>query len=239
MIDKSPILITGIPRSGASMIAGILKLSGVFCGDVSLYPGSFENGSIYKFVEGAYLELMGCDILGQYPLPDKIDYLPLTWGKLISTYLVTEGYKGGMWMYKSSRITLLWKIWDHTFPKAKWILVRRRTGDIIQSCLKTGYMKAFKDEEIRKKIGVKTEEEGWLWMVHEYEKRFVEMIMSGIDCKVIWPDRMVYGDYQQIYEMLEWLGLPWKSEILTFLDPLLEKSRQIEKERRMKKWQTE
>ncbi|MGB4239665.1 MAG: hypothetical protein WBJ87_08685, partial [Candidatus Hydrothermia bacterium] len=83
------------------------------------------------------------------------------------------------------------------------------------------------------------EEEGWLWMVHEYEKRFVEMIMSGIDCKVIWPDRMVYGDYQQIYEMLEWLGLPWKSEILTFLDPLLEKSRQIEKERRMKKWQTE
>ena len=57
----------------------------------------------------------------------------------------------------------------------------------IGSCKKTGYMKAFKDIAKQTAVGVNTEEEGWLWWVHEYEKRFVEMITEGLDCKVIYP----------------------------------------------------
>jgi len=226
MIDKSPILITGIPRSGASMIAGVLNICGAFCGDVSLHKGSFENGGIMRMIEGSFLQSIGCDPMGQYPLPERIDYIPVGWHKLVVTQMISEGYKGGPWFYKSSRASLLWRIWHNAFPNAKWVIVRRRTGDVIQSCLKTGYMKAFKDENIRRKVGVNSESEGWLWMVHEYEKRFVEMIEEGLNCKIIWPERMVYGDYGQLYELLEWVGLKWKSEVLSFIDPLLDKSRQ-------------
>ncbi len=68
-------------------------------------------------------------------------------------------------------------------------------------------------------------EKGWIEWVRQYEQRFVEMITEGLNCKIIWPERMVYGDYQQLYELCEWLGLPWKSEALNFIDPLLWGSR--------------
>ena len=68
-------------------------------------------------------------------------------------------------------------------------------------------------------------EEGWIQMCREYDLRFVEMINAGLDCKVIWPHRMAYGDYEQIYELLEWLGVEWKSEILPWIDPKFSKVR--------------
>jgi len=51
------------------------------------------------------------------------------------------------------------------------------------------------------------------------------MITEGLNCKVVWPERMVQGNYQQMYETIEWLGLRWKSEVLTFIDPKLWKAR--------------
>jgi len=125
---------------------------------------------------------------------------------------------------------LIWPVWYHAYPRTKWVIVRRRTGDIIESCVKTGFMKAFKDENKRNAINVQSEEDGWLWWVHEYEKRFVEMITEGLDCKVVYPQRLVYGDYSQLYEMLDWLRLKWSPSIFNYIDPLLETSRKKEKE---------
>jgi hypothetical protein len=231
MIEQSPILVTGIPRSGASIIAGVINLCGAFGGDMSLHPGSYENGAIQQFIETPYLESIGADPMGQHPLPSEINNTPLNWQKLVDTQLLAEGYTKGAWMYKSARAALLWKVWNNAYPNAKWVIVRRRTGDIVQSCLKTGYMAAFISKDNRDAINVNTEEAGWLWWVHEYEKRFVEMITEGVNCKVVWPERMVNGDYRQMYEVLDWIGLPWKTQVLTFVDPLLWGSRN--KERRI------
>ena len=107
------------------------------------------------------------------------------------------------------------------------LIVRRRTGDVIQSCIKTGYMRIFKDPVIRSEFLFETEAEAWLWWVHEYEKRFVAMIESGLNCRIIWPERMVTGDYKQIYETIEWLGLKWNNNIPRIIDPLLNKSREV------------
>jgi hypothetical protein len=87
-------------------------------------------------------------------------------------------------------------------------------------------MNAFSDEGVREMVNVADEREGWLWWIHQHEQRFVEMIEAGVNCKQIWPERMVTGDYQQLYEVLDWVGLSWRSEILNFIDPLLWKSRQ-------------
>ena len=107
--------------------------------------------------------------------------------------------------------------WNQSFPKAKWVIVRRKTADIISSCLKTGYMKAYDNQE------------GWLEWVHIHEKLFAEMLEANIDYKEIWPERMAYGDFTQMQEVVEWLGLTWNTEIPKMVKPLLNNS--IQKER--------
>ena len=148
-------------------------------------------------------------------------------GKSINRVLVAQKGLGKPWMVKHSGLTRLWPVWNYAYPDAKWLIVRRRTGDVIQSCIKTGYMRIFKDPVIRSEFLFENEGQAWLWWVHEYEKRFVQMIEAGLNCRIIWPERMVTGDYQQIYETIEWLGLKWNNTIPSIIDPLLNKSREV------------
>lgn len=218
MIQKPPILITGIPRSGTSAIAAMINLCGAFGGNMSK-RGRFSNDTIQKIMVEPYLMRMGGDKKGQYPLP-KIILPDITWRSAIDGIMINEGYKGGIWMYKDSRLGLMWPVWNDAYKNARWVIVRRRTGDILNSCIKTNYMSGFGVEN-QKAVGASDEREGWLWMIHQYELRFVEMIQKGLNCKVIWPERMKQGNFQQMYELCDWLNLPWKEEALCFIDPLL------------------
>jgi len=219
MIEQAPILITGIPRSGASMIAAAINICGAFSGNMS-ERGRFCNDRIREEMVVPYLERMGGDKEGHYPLPSDVS-IPLDWKDKIDQIIVEEGYKDGPWMYKDSRLALSWKVWDNAYKNAKWVIVRRRTGDILHSCIETKYMTRFGWEKIRRAVNAKDERAGWLWMAHQYENRFVAMIQKGLNCKQIWPERMVQGDYQQIYELYDWLGLPWHDSALDFINPLL------------------
>jgi hypothetical protein len=146
--------------------------------------------------------------------------------------MIEQGYENGPWMYKGAKMCLHWPVWHYAFPNAKWIIVRRRTGDIIQSCLKTGFMRAFTNTANQRAVGAKNERDGWLWWVHQHEQRFIEMIQEeeGPNCKQIWPHRMIKGDYAQLYETIDWLGLKWNSDALSFIDPLLWHSRKTQKQ---------
>lgn len=230
MKEYSPILVTGAARSGSGMIAGTFVKCGAFGGVMTNKRGMYENDRIRDEIVKPYLRGNGVDALGQWPLPNTDNLqIPRQWKAEVEGILETQGYAGDKpWIYKDARITLTWPIWHYAFPNAKWVLVRRRTGDIIESCTKTAYMSAFKIDGVRKAVGVETEEEGWRWWVHENEKRFIEMIEAGVNVKVIWPERMVHGDYQQLYDTLDWLGLKWTSDILNFIDPLLWTSRKKE-----------
>ena len=207
----SPVFITGIERSGSSIIGRIVNLSGAFAGNIT---DMYENIQIKKLLD-SYYELLGVDKRGQYPLPDAGKLIiPTNWEQKVEGVVSTEMRMDRPWMLKGSRLCQIWPVWHYAFPNAKWIIVRRRPGDIIDSCLKTGYMTAFKEKE------------GWLGWVHTHEKIFVEMIEAGLNCKQIWPERMASGDYQQIQEMVEWLGLKWNDSIINEIDPLLYKSKQ-------------
>jgi hypothetical protein len=228
---KAPILITGIPRSGASMIAQAINICGAFGGTMTNKRGMFENDRIRDTIIKSYLQFCGVDEQGQYPLLKIEDspLIPTDFQNKVEKIIKEEGYREGQWMYKDSRIGWMWQVWHYAFPDAKWIIVRRRTGDITQSCIKTGYMKAFKEEKIRSEIGVVSEEQGWIWMAHQYEEKFKQMINEGLNWKIVWPERMMYGDYKQLYETLDWVGLKWKSEVLTVIDPLFLSVRQKER----------
>lgn len=226
-----PILITGAARSGTSMVAGVIKICGAFGGELSgatryNQRGMFENHRVRQGVVKPFLRQIGADHLGQWPLPDPNDMLiPTNWRDRVEAVFREQGYTGGAWFYKGAKMCLFWPVWHFAFPNARWIIVRRRTGDIARSCCKTGFMRAFNRDENRKAVGVSSEYDGWVWWVRQHERRFVEMIEAGLNVKIVWPERMVTGDYQQLYETLEWLGLPWKSEVLSFIDPKLWKAR--------------
>lgn len=239
-----PIFITGIERSGTTVIARIIESCGVYTGNVSemcenirikemvdqYYLNShIPTNSIFKMVQ--YKSSSKASLNSQYPLLNTKEIcIPVNWKYTIKDQLefeITKKQENRLWMYKSNRLCQMWPVWNYAFPNAKWIIVRRRTGDIIQSCLKIAYMNAFKDLQIQKAIGVNNEKEGWAWWVHEHEKLFVEMIEAGLNCKVIWPERMVNGDYSQIFEMLEWLGLKWNDDIIPLTNKLLWNSPQM------------
>jgi hypothetical protein len=216
MIEKSPIFITGADRSGSTLIARILQI-----GNINVFAGEtnnmLENIPIRKMMD----EFLMGDPNNQF-MPDTTQmYIPTDWSQRVKQSMQRQGLNNQSWMLKGALMTQLWPVWNYAFPNARWIIVRRRTGDIIQSCVKTGYMTLFKNTPNQLAVGAKSEEEGWLWWVHQYEIRFREMIESGVNCKVVWPERMVHGDYQQIYETLEWLNLPWSTDIVNVIDPLL------------------
>jgi hypothetical protein len=218
----SPILLTGIQRSGTTIIAKILSMCGASTGEVT---GMLEHRAIKAYVN-EYYDLIGAD--KQFPLPCTTQIpLPGNWVTAIQ-------YFGKFdlelpWMFKSSTNCQIWPVWNHAFPNAKWVIVRRRTGDIVSSCMKTAYMAAFKNPQNRDLIGVSSEQEGWLWWVHQHEKLFVEMIEAGLNCKIIWPERMANGDYSQIFEMLEWVGLQWNEKIVETISAMLYNSKQKER----------
>ena len=88
--------------------------------------------------------------------------------------------------------------------------------------MKTAFMTAFKNENTLKTVGLSTEREGWNWWIKQHDQYFINMIQSGLNVKVIWPDRIQKGDYSQIEEMLEWLGLSFdKEKIQKNIEPLL------------------
>lgn len=206
-----PIFVTGIERSGSSIVAKVIAACDVFIGDVTPMQ---ENTAIKHLIDHYYKEQLLIPENGQNPLPNT-RRLPEFLNLEVSIYnlLRDQGYNGlQSWMLKGFRIAQTWPIWDKTYPNAKWIIVRRRTGDIIQSCLKTGFMNAYSDQV------------GWLGWIHEHEKLFVEMIEKGLNCKIVWPERMVSGDYQQMQETIEWLGLQWNDSIQEKIQPLLKNS---------------
>ncbi len=226
-----PILITGAARSGTSLVAGVINMCGAFGGEMrgpnpNNPKGMFENVKIIQDIVKPYLRRLKVDPLGQFPLPQVGQLsIPINWRNQIERAIIEDGYTDGPWMYKGAKMCLMWPVWNYAFPNAKWIIVRRRTGDIVESCIKTNFMRAFNMESNQRAVHAQGEKEGWIWWVNQHEKRFVEMIEAGLNVKIVWPQRMVNGDYTQIYDTMDWLGLEWKSEVLSHIDPKLWKAR--------------
>ena len=148
----------------------------------------------------------------------------LNWEDKVSACLRNQNIPQSMpFFYKDSQITQLWKLWYFTYPKAKWIIVRRRTGDILNSLHETAYMIKFKNKKNIKLVGAVNEEEAWLWWVHEYEDRFRDLVEIGVDHKIVWPERMRDGDFEQMKEVVNWCGLKWNEEVEGIMQTLLNK----------------
>jgi hypothetical protein len=231
---KEPILITGAARSGTSMVAGVINLCGAFGGNMAganrnNQKGMFENVHVRQNIVRPYLKKLGVDSKAQYPLPNVNalqDFSELR--AFVKKTFIKQGYTGGDWMYKCPKMCLHWPVWHAAFPDAKWVIVRRKSEGIVNSCIRTGFMNAFDRSYIRKEVGVRNVAEGWQWWVRQHGKRFVEMFQADLNVKQVWPHRMIEGDFSELKGIIGWLGLEWKEqEVREFIEPKLYNSKGV------------
>ncbi len=215
-MGKQVTLITGAARSGTSMTAGIIDICGAFGGNTAgptpnNKKGMFENVRVRNDYIKPYLSAMGFDPMGQNPLPEISKLQPfLSLCKKIEDIFIEDGYKDGPWYYKGAKMCLIWPVFKNAFPDAKWIIVRRDDSGIVNSCLRTGFMKKHDTAA------------GWQSWVDVHKQRFIEMQTSGLKVREVWPSKFIANDYTEIKEVIEWLGLEWKDEeIKQFVDPKL------------------
>ena len=215
----NPIFITGCARSGTSMTAGVINICGAWGGNMAganhnNKKGMFENREIVNTMIKPLLIEVGADPMGQKPLPDIRDFEGINsvkWRIRFTEIMKGQGYNGkDIIMYKGAKMCLMWTLWDRAFPNAKWVIVRRRSDDIISSCMRTGFMSRYKDRD------------GWQFWVREHVKRFTEMQENRLQIMEVFPQEMIDGHYTEMKSVIEWLGLDWNDkDVKDFISPEL------------------
>lgn len=162
--------------------------------------GMFENKVIVDEFVKPYLKAIGTDPMGQNPLPDteNVPIIP-EWNTAIQRRLEAQGYDGGRWFYKGAKMCLMWPVWHAAFPDARWVIVRRNANEVAASCVRTPFMRAFKDQA------------GWLGWVKEHEDRFSQMFAAGLYANEFWPGEGL-NEIAYFKDLISWLGLEWKSD---------------------------
>jgi hypothetical protein len=219
---KQPILITGCARSGTSLTAGIINIcggfGGVMCGPtIANKRGQFENNEIRSQVTKPYLRNIGCDEMGQKPLPSTHQVFNVTEEQVehrrerVLEIMRNQGLREShTWFIKEAKACLTWYLWSLAFPGAKWVIVRRDPDDIARSCMQTVFMRAYRDVL------------GWLRWVEQHEKRFAQMKTAQLSIKEIWPAKIIAGDLSEIKDVVQWLGLEWNDNLVkAFVSPEL------------------
>lgn len=97
-----PLVVVGFPRSGTSLICGLLNLHGVWVGQTeaprnSNTKGSYENGRIKKTV---------IDRCGRLMMKGRMAERCPGLRAEISKIMVEEGYESGPWLMKSQAVYL-------------------------------------------------------------------------------------------------------------------------------------
>jgi len=209
---RSPIFVTGCPRSGTSLYCGCLDRSGAnggeICGATQANPkGQYENSVIRNQVLKPLLREMDADPLGQKPLPDpeKVETFDKSnLRQLVYDTLINQGLQEDeIWYIKVCKATLVWPVFNRHFPDARWIIVRRDKEDIVNSCIKTGFMRK------------RTSKNSWRDWVDHHVARFEEMKNTCPDRVMeVWPTELINGNFDNIKYSIEWLGLKWNEDVI-------------------------
>ncbi len=211
-----PILVTGLPRSGTSLIAGLLAESGAWVGKT--VPGGppnprgfFEHIALREGVVKSILRVLECDPLGVRRLPE-LDTLPPVDNlrETVHQLLRREGYDGRRpWLFKDAKLTLLWPQWAAAFPQARWVIVRRDIEAVIDSCLRTHFMAWHGLDRHR-----------WRQWAEAYLERLRRLKASVPWAREIHPHTLVAGDWSPFLGLAETLGLePEPQRLHRFLLP--------------------
>lgn len=223
---ENPILLIGTARSGLGIIAEVLYKCGGFGGDmagVNIFhsPGYFENVRLREGLLKPVLRQQGIDPNGQFPIKEnRINgFTPVMWREFVELIMQRQGLQEyQQWFYNDFRSTILWLYWHEAFPQAKWVYVRRSIKDIVLSCMRTGYMTAYKNTAIRNEVNVTTEKDGWIKWVGYYTV-FIEQILQTVPNSFVLDTKALKSKkYSNLQAMIEWAGLTWNDSVVGLLN---------------------
>lgn len=179
--------------------------------------GMFENTTIRNNIVKPYLRSIGADPMGQAPLPDR-EVVERDACNMRDIYdwrcrvlsAIRLPSTDTIWFYKGAKMCLMYQIWHAAFPDALWIIVRRPDLHIAQSCMRTPFMRAYRD------IG------NWLLWVNKHKLQFDRMKRDGLDCTEIFSEEIISGHFEGIKSVIESAGLVWRKKLIDeFVDPTL------------------
>ncbi len=204
---ERPVLVTGAPRSGTSMVTGVLEACGLWLGptlsgDANNPKGYFENLILRDKVQKDILLRSGFDRLGIEPLP------PAGWRPnvpnlkaVVRTIVTAQGYDDVRpWGFKDAKLTLNWRLWHAHFPQAKWVVVRRSTDAIVASCLRADFMKQHSADPAF-----------WRAFVRSYQARLDRLRATVPWSRAVDSAQLVAGDLA-LERLIGELGLAWRED---------------------------
>lgn len=209
---KDPIIIIGVPRSRTSLSAAIFKFCGMqtgkLCGKtLNNRKGQFENVEIIKKIQKPYLQSIGCDPMGQYPLPDTLN-IPIDKSRRKKVLKIIKNQNINVdkfWGFKDCKAALDFPCWVNAFPGSVWVIVHRKKEDIAKSCKLTSFMRKRKD---------------WLAYVDEYKNRFKLLKKYHKLVYEINTDDIIKYDLNHLKKVIKAIGLNWnEKKVINFIDP--------------------
>jgi hypothetical protein len=202
---RQPILVTGVPRSGTSLVAGLLATAGAWVGET--VPGGranprgfFENRVLRDRGNKVLLEELGGDPFGVRSLPPLAALAPRPdLARWVLEEIAAQGYLGERpWLFKDPKLCLLWPVWRRAFPTARWIVVRRPAADVVASCLRTPFLSYHSRDPTF-----------WEEFVGHYQARLDALTLSGVWWRELTPQHLFAGDLTELEAVVHELGLDW------------------------------
>ena len=134
------IIITGMGRSGTSLVSSLLQRAGVHIGDLLLPPypdnprGYFEDVDFYEFHEDLLHER------GQSYLYVNKDFafVPTSADLERAQQLITERSNRPVWGWKDPRTSLFLAFWHQLLLQARFLFVYRHPLEVLLSLLRRG-----------------------------------------------------------------------------------------------------
>jgi len=157
MVRQDPILIAGPPRSGTTLLAGLLHYHGVWVGRsrTTQYPGTnsefgSENIDIKNIMKGL-AEKSGYKNWTT-PFPN-----PAINGTMMTQAVTRDKIEkfvpeDTQWLVKTSWCLIYWKFWRMAYPEARWIFPTRDSVKVIDSMNRHPGMRSHPDGEKRQYV---------------------------------------------------------------------------------------
>ncbi|MGI3165328.1 sulfotransferase [Pseudooceanicola sp. 200-1SW] len=200
-----PVFITGLPRSGTSLVTRILQGQGLWLGETIAGnadnpEGYGENRRIREKHLKPLLAALGADPRGVAPLP-RTEALPPCPGltRRLLRAIRAEGYNGKIpWGYKDPKLALLWPLFARAFPGATWVVVQRDRPAVLASLARASFMRQHS-----------TSAEFWKPFAACYDDRLAALRDSGVTVHVVQAEGIMGGDVAPLAPVCAAAGLPF------------------------------
>ncbi|MFB2936404.1 glycosyltransferase [Aerosakkonemataceae cyanobacterium BLCC-F154] len=235
--QQMPIIVTGMHRSGTSLLASFIQAIGVKLGK-RFFPSDYLNLKGY-FEDLDFLEFQR-EVLKNSCRSQEVGWHD--WGWTTSEFLDYSNFSEyiepakeliksrkeqlGIWGWKDPRTTLMLDFWHQLLPEVKYIFVYRYPWDVLNSIVRPNSLVfaerpdyalkawAFYNRHLLKFYQQHSEQSILVNIsaIIEQPERLVKLLKTKLDLQI--PDSDWEAKFKQIYDWRLFTSLPWQSSVV-------------------------